>query len=304
VGADADPPETLKVQQGAKTFEMTEPGSDGHLDIKVGDGTGQPKDYQLDWSTAQDPASGGAGHGPQGTDDVYHAGPDGKIHVQDGDLKITAERPDGPDGPTKVTVDDGSGTPTTYTLGDADTPVHGAAPLAPNPSGDPTAAKFDGAAGAGVPSGNGAMDNHVAAGTAPNGVDGAPAHGGTSDTRALSHQATAGGVAAGNGGAPPATGGVLGGGAHSGAAGFAVQNAPGSPQLVPASGATGQSLTGMSGMGAMGGGGGGGAGGGDQERGTRAYRIEGGLFEFGTEPSNRITGSLDDEELPPAPRRR
>ncbi|MEV6628290.1 hypothetical protein AB0M71_45945, partial [Amycolatopsis sp. NPDC051114] len=108
-----DTPDTLKVKQGDKTFEMTEPDHDGKMDIKVGDGSDDAKDFKLDWSKDAD--------GPQGTgDDTYCPGPDGKIHIEDGDLKITAERPDGPDGPTVVTVDDGSGTPTTYTLGEDD----------------------------------------------------------------------------------------------------------------------------------------------------------------------------------------
>ncbi|MEQ0559899.1 WXG100 family type VII secretion target [Amycolatopsis sp. NEAU-NG30] len=105
-----DDRDVLKVKQGDRTFEMTEPDHDGRMDIKVGDGHGDPKDFKLDWS-ADD---------PQRTDDAHHPGPDGKIHIEDGDLKITAERPDGPDGPTVVTVDDGSGTPTTYTLGEDD----------------------------------------------------------------------------------------------------------------------------------------------------------------------------------------
>ncbi|SFW84700.1 WXG100 family type VII secretion target [Amycolatopsis australiensis] len=106
-------PDVLKVKQGDKTFEMTEPDHDGKMDIKVGDGPGDPKDFKLDWSTES----------PQGTDDgTYHPGADGKIHIEDGDVKITAERPDGPDGPTVVTVDDGKGTPTTYTLGEEDKP--------------------------------------------------------------------------------------------------------------------------------------------------------------------------------------
>ncbi|HEV7975711.1 WXG100 family type VII secretion target [Amycolatopsis sp.] len=301
-GEDNDPPETLKVQQGDKNFEMTEPDADGHMDIKVGDGTGEPKDYKLDWSTAQDPAAGGAAdQGPPGTDDVHHPGADGKIHIEDGDLKITAERPDGPDGPTKVTVDDGSGTPTTYTLGDADTPGHHDDPLASKPAGDPTGTKVGGADSAvgGGHGGNGSTDGHAV----PAGADGAPAHAGTSGAHALG-----GHVAAdGSGGASAAAAGIPGGGAHSGAAAFAPQDASGSSQQVAASGATGSSPTGMSGMGgmgAMGGGGAGGAGGGDQER-ARSYRIEaGGLFEFGAEPSHRITGSLDDEELPPVPRHR
>ncbi|MBB3662107.1 uncharacterized protein YukE [Prauserella sediminis] len=72
--------------------------------------------------------------GPQGSGDgaggaqgggrdekVYTPDEDGKIRIQDGDTEIVAEQPDGPDGPTKVTVDDGKGEPTTYTLGEDET---------------------------------------------------------------------------------------------------------------------------------------------------------------------------------------
>ncbi|MCP2254723.1 hypothetical protein LY13_003493 [Prauserella aidingensis] len=63
-----------------------------------------------------DGADGGQGAG-QG-EKVYTPDEDGKIRIQDGDTEIVAEQPDGPDGPTTVTVDDGKGEPTTYTLGE------------------------------------------------------------------------------------------------------------------------------------------------------------------------------------------
>ncbi|MEU4668989.1 hypothetical protein AB0F91_13660 [Amycolatopsis sp. NPDC023774] len=147
IKSDATEPETVTVEQGDNKISMSEPDDDGKMGITVDDGTGQEKQYQLDFG--EDPAPGqGADFGPQGRDgaqdasgqpddgrrqapqpdgtpagtatsgQVYQPGPDGKIHVDDGNLKITAERPDGADGPTVVTVDDGSGQPTKYTLGD------------------------------------------------------------------------------------------------------------------------------------------------------------------------------------------
>ncbi|GAB3357320.1 WXG100 family type VII secretion target [Amycolatopsis echigonensis] len=113
---DEDDREVLKVKQGNKTFEMSEPDHDGKMDIKIGEGSGQVKDFKIDWS--DDKSAPDGQHGA----DVHHPGPDGKIHLRDGDLKITAERPDGPNGPTVVTVDDGKGNPTTYTLGEEDKP--------------------------------------------------------------------------------------------------------------------------------------------------------------------------------------
>src|SRR5699024_11859140 len=51
---------------------------------------------------------------------VHRPEDDGRMRSDKGDVQSTAEQPDGPDGPTVVEVDDGSGEPTTYTLGDQD----------------------------------------------------------------------------------------------------------------------------------------------------------------------------------------
>ncbi|MFI5585698.1 WXG100 family type VII secretion target [Amycolatopsis sp. NPDC051758] len=290
-----DTPDTLKVKQGDKTFEMTEPDHDGKMDIKVGDGSGPLKDFKLDWS---DDAK--AGDGPQGTDDVHCPGPDGKIHIEDGGVKITAERPDGP---TVVTVDDGSGTPTTYTLGedDKDGPKHllddtlggddRKDVLGDTPSSPAHSLKTDD-----LPTHSGTLDG-IGAGGGGGGGHGLSAAG----LDPVGAGAGAGvGVASGGGlgEAPSLSEGVHSGvGAHQQqpvTAGFA-------PSAAGAPGATGQSMGG--GMAPMGGMGGGGAGGGDQERTNRAYRIEGAVFEPMAEPTGRIMGSLDDEE-PPVIRRR
>ncbi|MFD6067746.1 MULTISPECIES: collagen-like domain-containing protein [Amycolatopsis] len=128
-----DGQDTMTVQKGDNKIEMTEPDKDGKMDIKVDDGKGNEKDYKLDFDDpkgeeGKDGKPGEEGKdgefGPKGTvkegepgpDGVYRPGPDGKIHIQDGNLKITAEQPQGPNGPTVVTVDDGKGEPTTYTL--------------------------------------------------------------------------------------------------------------------------------------------------------------------------------------------
>ncbi len=131
--------ETVSVKKGDNTIEMTEPDKEGKMDVKVDDGQGHQKDYKLDFDDDKGEAKDGKtdaagkdeGFGPKGSpqavkegqpsaDGTYKPGPDGKIHIQDGDLKITAERPEGPDGPTVVTVDDGKGEPTTYTLDEQD----------------------------------------------------------------------------------------------------------------------------------------------------------------------------------------
>ncbi|MEV6910908.1 hypothetical protein [Amycolatopsis sp. NPDC051071] len=136
-----DGQDTMTVEKGDNKIEMTEPDKDGKMDIKVDDGKGHEKDYKLDFDDpkGEDGKPGEEGKdvkggrdgkdkdgdfGPQGAvkegepgaDGVYRPGPDGKIHIQDGNLKITAEQPQGPNGPTVVTVDDGKGEPTSYTL--------------------------------------------------------------------------------------------------------------------------------------------------------------------------------------------
>ncbi|QYN24901.1 hypothetical protein [Amycolatopsis sp. DSM 110486] len=160
IKSDATEPETVTVEQGGNKISMSEPDDNGKMGITVDEGTGQEKQYQLDFgddpapSQASDPDFGPQGHdgaqdasgqsdagrhqapqpdgaptaadGTATSGQVYQPGPDGKIHIDDGNLKITAERPDGADGPTVVTVDDGSGQPTKYTLDD-DGDLHPAA---------------------------------------------------------------------------------------------------------------------------------------------------------------------------------
>ncbi len=107
---------------------MTEPDGEGKMSVTVESGDGKPSEYRLDFGTEDGfPAeedAGGEGFGPRGSADtdeqVYRPGPDGKIHIEDAGLKITAEEPEGPDGPTLITVDDGNGDPVTYTLGNAE----------------------------------------------------------------------------------------------------------------------------------------------------------------------------------------
>ncbi len=129
---DLDGREKLTVEQGDQKFTMTEPNDDGEMGITVEDGAGELSEYRLDFSEedaegAEGEKAGESDFGPQGSeqgtsDKVYRPGPDGKIHIEDGNLKITAEQPKGPDGPTVVTVDNGEGEPVTYTLGDTDSP--------------------------------------------------------------------------------------------------------------------------------------------------------------------------------------
>ncbi|HET6290358.1 MAG TPA: WXG100 family type VII secretion target [Amycolatopsis sp.] len=283
--------ETLKVKQGDTTFEMTEPDEDGEMEIKIGDGSGPAKDFKLDW-TGDDESKLGSTPGSD-KDDVHRPGPDGKIHIHDGEVEITAERPDGPSGPTVVTVDDGTGKPTTYTLGEEKSPADKAAqPLTPV-SGtvppEPRTASF--------------TPHHGGGGTIPDGIPAGDVSGGGSG----------GGGGGGFGGgasspgtpslpfetASPAAGQSLSEGLHTGGGAThqpqpVASGAPSAPMGGPASQSFGGGA--MPPMGGMGAGGAGGQGGGDQERSNRAYRIEGEVFDQINEPTGRITGSLLDDE--------
>jgi hypothetical protein len=129
--AAEEPRDKLTVEEGDNKITMTEPDADGDMEISVDDGSGEQKDYQLDFGPDEEAQAEGqtgepdqaAAPGPQqGAEKVYRPGPDGKIHIEDGNLKITAEQPQGADGPTVVTVDDGTGEPTVYTLGEEESP--------------------------------------------------------------------------------------------------------------------------------------------------------------------------------------
>ncbi len=155
---DAAEQEAFTVEKGDRTFEMTEPGEDGTMGISVADGSGDSKDYTLDFGTGGSPdgatAEGAAGEaehfGPDGRtsgeagegegpggEKIHRPGPDGTIRIQEDGFELTAEQPQGPEGPTVVTVDDGQGDPTTYTLGAEDEdPTAGGQPSAGAGRGD------------------------------------------------------------------------------------------------------------------------------------------------------------------------
>ncbi|OKJ93953.1 hypothetical protein [Amycolatopsis sp. CB00013] len=308
-------PETVTVEQGDRKISMVEPGADGKMDISVQDGTGQVKDYDLDFGDGKaTPGTGDAAGGPVHRDtaermdqqaasrptappgQVHQPGPDGKIHIEDGGLKITAERPSGPDGPTLVTVDDGSGHPSKYTLGEdepavgrhaspestpqtagrhaAAQPVEEAAPQQAEPAARPHDAT-SGGAGGGAP----AQAEPVAAGGDPESTSAQslsdPFAGGDNGLGETSDPAGTGG-----GGASPTTSSGLG-------------SAPGGGAQDPAAASAGM----MGGMGMMGGGaaGGGQGSGEDQQRTSSGYRVDGGLFDTATTTGSRISGSLDDD---------
>ncbi|MEV6910914.1 hypothetical protein [Amycolatopsis sp. NPDC051071] len=323
---DGTQPETMTVEQGDRKISMAEPGADGKMGISVQDGTGQAKDYDLDFGDGKaTPGTGDAAGGPvhSGTAErldqqaasrplavpgqVYQPGPDGKIHIEDGGLKITAERPSGPDGPTLVTVDDGSGHPSKYTLGE-DEPAggrHASSDPAPQAAGRHAA---DGAAARPVDevarqqaeqsvrphdaTSGGVGGSAPAAETShqPEPVSAAADSGSESTTaQSLSNPFDGDDNGLGDTSDPAGTGG----GASAPSTPSGLGAAPGGGAQDPAAAGSGM----MGGMGMMGGAaaGGGQGSGEDQQRTSSGYRVDGGLFDTATTTGSRISGSLDDD---------
>ncbi|MBB5854852.1 hypothetical protein ACFQ05_16215 [Amycolatopsis umgeniensis] len=312
---DGTQPETMTVEQGDRKISMAEPGADGKMGISVQDGAGQAKDYNLDFGDGKaTPGTGDAAGGPVHRDtpesasrptasqgQVYQPGPDGKIHIEDGGLKITAERPGGPGGPTLVTVDDGSGHPSKYTLGE-DEPAsgrHASPDSTPQATGRHIA---DGSAAAARPVEDAARQQAVPShDTTSGGVGGgapasAPGHpvepvaAAASDSESTTAQSLSNPFESDLGDASDPAG--AGGGASAPAAPSGLGAAPGGGAQDPAASGAGM----MGGMGMMGGGaaGGGQGSGEDQQRTSSGYRVDGGLFDTATTGS-RISGSLDDD---------
>ncbi|MFD4192903.1 WXG100 family type VII secretion target [Amycolatopsis thermoflava] len=347
-----DEQDTLTVQRGDSKLEMSEPDQTGRMAIKIDNGDGPPKDYQLTWGTP-DPAT-----------PAYTPAADGKIHIDDGPLHITAERPSGETGPTVVTIDDGTGTPTTYTLGEepaARPAAFGAGfgsgasatyPLGEEPAARP-AASTDPAQRLGAPGALGGLNQPAvaadsisladaaqrsvagafddlaqpaaASGPLPDQAQGAGADGAPDGTQPTMSGAAGAGPNLADAAGPGATGDPsLGGQEHTTPAaalggvsdGLAGQGAvsgslgdPGSLGHSSAPAATGATLgtapgldpvgaaVDPSGMSMLGGlpPAGGNQGGDDPERSSRAYRVDGDIFDS-PGSGGRISGSLDEEE--------
>ncbi|HEY0806465.1 MAG TPA: hypothetical protein VGD84_15435, partial [Pseudonocardiaceae bacterium] len=139
--ANTGTPETLTVQHGANTLTMTGPNSHGTMQLTTKDGSGQPKAYDIAFATPPTPTptpTASTAAAPASPAGVQHItpGPDGKAVIHDGNTTITATEQ--PGGEVKVTVDDGTGQPTTYTLGPAQPTAGGQQPI-PTQSSGPTA---------------------------------------------------------------------------------------------------------------------------------------------------------------------
>jgi uncharacterized protein YukE len=113
-------PDTVTIQDGDRKISVQSPDGQGHVKVTVDDGSGQPKGYDLDFSAGTGQPDGQAQPLPAtdqpepGGAQQVKAGPDGKAVVQDGATTITAEQPPGSTDQVKITIDDGTGKPTTY----------------------------------------------------------------------------------------------------------------------------------------------------------------------------------------------
>jgi uncharacterized protein YukE len=118
--------ETVSISDSDRTISITSSDGQGHVKLTVDDGSGTSKTYSLDFNAASGlgPQPGAEEKQPEeGVEDVP-ARSDGKCVIQDGDVTITAERPLFSPDSLAITVDDGTGSPTSYTL---DFPEEGAA---------------------------------------------------------------------------------------------------------------------------------------------------------------------------------
>lgn len=237
--------------------------------------------YPIDPETGDAVKDAGADQGPRDTPDldgekVYRPGPDGKIVIEDDELTSTAERPEGPAGPTVVTFDDGTGEPTSYTIGDKGGSGGGSGgDNSGSGSGGATTPQFFGGAADAIGGSLGGGGFPADIGAAAGGV-------GLGDTSSLDA-----GQQIGSGDpVPPGSSAGL-----ASIAGPSHRQVPGDASAVASGGAP---------MGGMMGGMGAGGGGGDEQRHSRSYRIDGGLFD--TEESvvsgvvERISGVLGDGE--------
>jgi hypothetical protein len=257
--------------------------------------------------------------GPDGKpiagDGVQHAvaGPDGKAVIHDGNVTITAEQtPPGSDN-VKLTIDDGSGKPTTYVIDYDDPTQPQVSPLEPDPAQpvvgqhaqpDPMA-DTGGAHTLPAPAdtqgfaGGGSAFTETSAGPGQHALADVPG----SDQPVLTTTTQSVGLDFGGGDGVADTtwstqGDLLADGQDQvapamGEAGLAAVPDDGNgahheQQAGQPAGAMGGGMPMMGGMG-------GGAGGGEQERGSSQWSTQGDLFDDGPSAGARISGLLDDD---------
>jgi hypothetical protein len=136
VAATEPPPDAaVTITDGDRTIGVTD-GAGGHVKVTVTDSAGVTKTYDLDFDAASGLPSQATDEEPAEGVEQVPARTDGKCVIQDGDATITAERPLFAPDQITLTVDDGTGTPNTYTVDFPETPDTAAGQdEAPPPSG-------------------------------------------------------------------------------------------------------------------------------------------------------------------------
>ncbi|WP_154663676.1 hypothetical protein [Saccharomonospora iraqiensis] len=326
VGGDAvegaDVLRQFTIERGDNTLTLSEPDSNGQMTVSLENADGGLSEYELDFGEEYAAAQSNMENGSASRlgieeGEVYLPGEDGKIRIEGQSITIVAERPEGPNGPTLVTVDDREGGSATYTLGGGESEgsaPHGAekAEVRPNALVDgfdeqPTGAtRAQGGDGAGShPNGTDPMETTPFEGGSPS-----PALSGDLSGNASNSMTSASEMSADDGGesGTSATTRPQAVGAEHTADGVGKEANSDSSERSASSGvglgATpgGDTAAGVSagpgsggGMGMMGGIGGTGGGGqsGDEERASSAYPIHGDLFDVVTN-AVRISGTIGD----------
>jgi hypothetical protein len=333
-GLPGSTPETLTVQSGGNTIGMSTPDSQNNVQMTVTDSTGHQHTYAIGFgqgtgttgapgSTPLQPGQQGmaipaGATGPTGTDPsqlaIQHITPgaDGHAVIHDGNMTITATEPQGHNGPVQVTVDDGSGHPSTYTLGGGQPAAGGLPTSTVGATGNTSASAWlspDAVNQAQATTGvGGTVAGHVG------NMSGLTGGGGGGGGMGGGHAGHAGLAVSGVGGGAGASAihSVLGGsvdhtaGEVSGVGGVGIANtnvshsgmAGGAGLAQGPAGATGQAGGSpmMGGMGGMGGGMGGSQGQ-DTERGASQWRTQGHLFDnvVDDNPASGFSGVLGEE---------
>lgn len=137
---EAGRPRTIEITDGDRKISVQSPDGAGHVTITIDDGSGPPKSYDLDFSAALGTETDAAEPRPEPdrrpeldhrqdrqqdrdlsaadrpVEQPVRAGQDGRCVIQDGPLTVTAEQPAVAPSSIVLTVDNGTGEPTTYTL--------------------------------------------------------------------------------------------------------------------------------------------------------------------------------------------
>lgn len=270
-------PKEVTIQDGNRKITVGQPDMRGRSKVTVDDGTGEPREYEVDF-TPDEP-------GETYEDGVIKAGPDGKAVIQDGDAAITLEQVPGQSGQMKMTVDDG--TPASYDfdfdagtdvpspgLTDGSTPSSGLTGLGGDlPDATGGAGAGGGGAGGGGMGGGGSFGGAETPGTSTTPSPGAMVGAQAPDSGGDRGQGAAAAASAGGGGAAGGQASPMGGG------------------------------MGMGGMGGMGHGGGGGQGG-DTTRQSK-WKTTGSIFDDQDPAANfsGIVGRDPAAEKPKTPKR-